>query len=464
MSLGTQFGLLPTGFVGKNIEDITADLQAAFQAAFGASINVTPQSRFGQIIGIMADRYLELWNLAEAVHAAFNPDDATGQDLVNVAAITGTLPFVPFPSTVTETMTGTPGTLLPAGRQVSVQVTNSLFVTLANGTITLQPSWAAGAYAANSRVTSGGSIWQTTAGGVAALPAPTGSGPTFTDGGGVVWNFLGAGTGAVDIAMASQQNGPIVAVNHTLTQIQTPVAGWNNAVNLLDALLGASSESDSTFRLRREAELHGSGKAALEAIRSAVLKVAAVTACTVFENTTDSTNSDGMPPHSVEVLVQGGDPTAICTAIFQTVTAGIATTGNQAPITITDSQGIAHSIKFSRPVLVPIWVIVNLLFNSAQLPPGGTATVQAEVTANILSYGSILTADFDVFSSQIASAIINGVPSIMVPGVLGVLDTGAPLIGTAPGPVTNTPISITSRQLATFTGANITVNVILGSP
>src|SRR5216684_1655164 len=455
MSLGTQFGLLSTGFIPKAITDITADLQAAMKSAFGASINVTPQSRFGQIIGIIAERYLELWNLAGAVHAAFNPDNALGQDLVNVAAITGTLPVIPTSSTVTETLTGTPNTLCPAGRQVAVQGTLSVFNTLADATITALTAWAAYSPLLGDRRTNGGNAYQCITAGT-SVTGPSGTGADIIDGGTAHWTYLGVGTGAIDVAMSSALTGPIIASTRTLTLIQTPIAGWSSAINLLDAVLGVAVESTAAFRLRREAELHGLGRAAVQAIQAAILKLTGVTACTVFENTTDAVNSDGMPPHS----------TAICTAIFQNAAAGINTTGNQASINITDSQGIVHPIFFSRPVLVSIYVVANVIMNSAQMPSGGVAAVQTSVTNNILAYAATLTADFDVFSSQIAAAIIAGIP-LPLPAILGVpgmLDVGTPFIGLAPAPGTSATISITSRQLASFASTRITVNVSQAVP
>src|SRR5216683_3311485 len=431
MSLGTQFGLLSTGFIPKAITDITADLQAAMKSAFGASINVTPQSRFGQIIGIIAERYLELWNLAGAVHAAFNPDNALGQDLVNVAAITGTLPVIPTSSTVTETLTGTPNTLCPAGRQVAVQGTLSVFNTLADATITALTAWAAYSPLLGDRRTNGGNAYQCITAWT-SVTGPSGTGADIIDGGTAHWTYLGVGTGAIDVAMSSALTGPIIASTRTLTLIQTPIAGWSSAINLLDAVLGVAVESTAAFRLRREAELHGLGRAAVQAIQAAILKLTGVTACTVFEN----------------------------------AAAGINTTGNQASINITDSQGIVHPIFFSRPVLVSIYVVANVIMNSAQMPSGGVAAVQTSVTNNILAYAATLTADFDVFSSQIAAAIIAGIP-LPLPAILGVpgmLDVGTPFIGLAPAPGTSATISITSRQLASFASTRITVNVSQAVP
>lgn len=464
MSLGSQFGLLSTGFVGKQTQDITNDLNAAMQAAFGASINLTAQSRFGQVIGIMSARYLELWNLLGSVHSAFSPDQASGMDLVQIAALTGTNALIPTPSTVLETCTGTPGTVLPSGRQVNVQATGSTFQTAANATIAALTAWAQSTLYSlvGTRRSANGNSYQLTVAGTSSNvgTGPSGTGSAIVDGT-CTWEFLGNGTGAVDVVMNSVENGNIVAAPGTLTLIQTPVAGWSSATNLLAATPGAQAEADAIFRARREAELHGPGLAAVEAILAAVLKVSGVTAATVFENVTDSTNSDGMPPHSVEVLAQGTfTPLTLCTAIFQSVAAGIATTGNQAPVTVTDSQGITHAIAFSEPVDVDIWVIVNLTADPRFFPLNGAT----QVTNNIMSYASTLATDYDVISGQLAAAIVAGVPALGVAGVPGILDPGFPLIGTSNPPVSSNPVSITSRQLATFDPARITVNVSFGSP
>lgn len=448
------------GFVPKSIDDITADLQAAFQAVFGASINVTPQSRFGQIIGIQAERYSELWNLAATLYASFNPDDATGISLVNLAGLTGTLPVTPTPSSVTETATGTPGTVLATGRVVSVTGTGSLFISTAPATIASVSAYAnAHPYLLGDRATTSGKVWQVTHPGTSSTPPTGAQGSTFTDGA-LTWICLGTGTGAVDFPMVSELTGPIVAAIGGLVTISTPVSGWSSAFNVGAAILGVATESDAAFRLRREEELQGLGKATIEAIRAALLKLDGVVACTVFENVTDVTNSDGMPPHSVECLVEGGNAATIAQTIFQTVAAGIATTGNQSPQTVTDSQGITHSILYSQPVVENVWITVNAIVQTSAFPSDGVQ----RIINNLLGYGQGLTVDYDVIATQLASAILQGVPALGLVGVPGVLDPGLPLIGFTNPPVSSATLSITSRQIAAFAQGRIVVNTTPGVP
>lgn len=451
MSLGNTFGLLPTGFAKKSIDDVDADLDAALRAVFGASINTTAPSRFGQLKGIMAERYAELWNLAEVVYGSFDPDQSVGQSLVQLAGLTGTLPVTPTSSVATVTATGTPGTVLAVGKTISVTGTGSKFDTSTGGTITAVSNWAnATPYALAARVNTGGKVWQVTHPGTSST-APTGAqGSTFTDGA-LVWICLGTGTGAVDLTALSEQTGPIVAAIGSLVTILTPVSGWASVFNVGAAVLGVATEPDAAFRVRREEELRGAGKASVEAIRAALLKVTGVTAATVFENPTDTTNSDGMPPHSIEGLALGGANSDVAEAIFLNKAAGIATTGNQSPVTITDSQGITHSILYSRPVLENIWITVNVLAEASLFPANGAQ----QIINALLAYGQGLVTDYDVFSSQLAAACLT---------VSGVLDPGLPLIGLSNPPVSSATIAIGPRQLAVFDQARIVVNVTFGSP
>lgn len=465
MALGSQFGLTNQGFIQKQVDDLIADLQAAFQQAFGASIDVSATSRFGQLIGIFAERLVELWNFLAAVYAAFDPDQATGVSLLALCALTGTTPIIPTSSVAVITLTGTPSTVVPIDSLVAVSGTGSVFELQAAATIASVSAWAtSSSYLQAARVKANGSVWQLTS--ASGTSASSGSGPSGTQGQSVTdntctWLNLGQGTGAVDATFNSEATGPVVANNGTLTVIQTPVSGWSSAYNVSAAVLGVGAESTAALRQRRVAELHGPGRSTVGAIQAAILNVAGVTACTVFENPTDTTNGAGMPPHSVEVLVNAG-PVALtlATQIFEYVAAGIATTGNQTPVTVTDSMGQTHSIYYSNPVDVPIYVVLNLVVDPNVFPSNGD---QLAIN-NILGYGSLLPGGYNVVASQLGAAILGGVPSLNLEPVPGVLDAGLPYIGTSPSPGGSTTIVIAARSQATFSQGDIAVNVTDGSP
>lgn len=445
-----SFGITIEGFIPKTVEDAKAELEASFRAAFGESIDVSPQSNFGQIIGVMAENIGDAWDALHGVYAAFAPDSAGGISLDNVAAITGTVREPATPSEVTITATGTAGTVLTAGRQMSVTGTGVKFETTAGGTIAAVGAWASGtAYTLGQRRSNSGNVYQvTTAGTSAGSGGPTGTGSAITDNT-VVWQYLGAGAGAVDITAESVDYGPKVALAGTLINIETPVSGWSNVTNLLDAEVGADLETDASLRVRREQELRASGNAALEAIRSAILQVEDVETCTVFENITDDTDVDGLPPHSVEVLVKGGEDEQIAAELFGSVAAGIATYGTTTE-TVSDVEGLTHTIKFSRPSDVDIWVIVNVTADEDAFPSDG----DTQIRDAIVEYGEAQRTGKDVVAAALVAQVFK---------VAGVLDVEC-LIGLSSPPVASTTLPINLRELAVFDTSRITINVTYGSP
>ena len=176
----------------------------------------------------------------------------------------------------------------------------------------------------------------------------------------------------------------------------------------------------------------------------------------MFVNNTDTTNSDGMPPHSVEALVRPVDPPpsdfdqAIWDTLLANVAAGIVTTGNTSG-TDTDSQGTVHTIKYRRPTEVPIYIILNVTKDPAEYPTDG----DDQIKDAIVTWGDAQATGKDAVATAIVAKAFS---------VDGVLDVTAVKIGTAPGPTLSTTIPISLRELATYDTSRITVVSVDGTP
>lgn len=445
-------GLTETGFEVATLDDIKTEIEGDVRSSYGASFDVSPQEPAGQLIGAMSERFAKLWALGAALYAAMTPDGALGTSLDEVSAITGTTRLSAAPSTVVVTATGTPATVLLEGRVMTVAVTGTRFVTLADATIAAATAWTGShSYSPGDRVKNASRIYVCTTGGMSAgSGGPTTILDDITDGA-VHWRYIGDGTGFVDIDAASESTGPKVAASGTLTGIGSPQVGWSGVKNLLDADLGRDLETDAGLRIRREEELRGNGKAALEAIRSAVLEVSGVVACNVFENVTDTTDGSGVLPHAIECLVRGGDDDAVAAAIFGSVAAGIATCGGTSS-TVTDSQGFTHTVSFSRPTQKNIYVIINATVDASLWPSDGDAQVKAAIVA----FGDAQKTGKDVVAAAMVAKAFT---------VVGMLDAAA-LISAYPTtvPIASTTIAIGLRELAVFDTSRITVNVSFGTP
>jgi uncharacterized phage protein gp47/JayE len=451
----TTYGLTTTGFVSKSLAVVRSDLDQAMRAAFGQSLTLGDSSILGQIDGIMAERYAELWALAQAVYNSQDPNAATGLSLDNVCALTGTLrPQATF-STVTLWLTGSTGTV-NSGEIVKTNSTGFQFQTTQAGTLTTQASWAATtAYVTGNVVTNSGNIYLCTTSGTSAGsggPTVTTLGSPITDNT-VTWYFLGAGTAAVSVPAIAVLTGPIFAAAWDLSTIVTPAAVLQGVTNPLDCVLGAAVYSDQQLRLLREEELAGSGTSTQNAIQAGLLKTLGVVSATVQVNNSDVTDSNGLTPHSIEALVLGGADADVAATLFNQVAAGIATcpASGGTSVTVYDSQNNPHVINFLRPTTVPIYVIIHITYNALTWPSDGSAEVQDAITV----FGDGYAVGFNVVSSALLAQAFS---------VPGVLDVPLIYIGTAPSPSSSATIPITYSQLATFSTANITVVAASGTP
>jgi hypothetical protein len=99
-----------------------------------------------------------------------------------------------------------------------------------------------------------------------------------------------------------------------------------------------------------------------ESIRSAILQnVQGAENVAVFENQYDYPDVHGRPPHSVEVVVDGGDDISIAKQILDAKAGGIQTHGG-IEVQIPGEYGESIPVRFNRPQYLYVWfrVIVTM--------------------------------------------------------------------------------------------------------
>jgi uncharacterized phage protein gp47/JayE len=129
------FGLTPNGFNQKRLADIVTDLNNAFIAQFG-DINTTPQSVFGQVIGIMAKMYADIWEDLTDVYFSQYPNSAAGPSLDNVVQLNGLVRMAQSQTEVFASCVGNEGTFIPPNSLAKIPNSNSVFFTPNGGFIT----------------------------------------------------------------------------------------------------------------------------------------------------------------------------------------------------------------------------------------------------------------------------------------------------------------------------------------
>lgn len=381
--------LTSQGFTRTRLDERLAALQNAMREIFGQDLNLDADTIDGQTLGIFAESVSNLDQLAEDVYHSFNPQSATGVALSRLVQLNGIRRIEGTYSTVDLLCVGQQGTIIPAGSLVKSTATNATFQTVADATI----------------------------------PA----------------------AGEVTVQARATQKGAVVAPAGTLTKIDSPIYGWQTATNPLDAVPGRDEETDEQLRLRRRASTSTPGQAIVDALYGALSNIASVLQARVYENDQDTADANGLPPHSIYCVVEGGTDADILKTIWLKKTAGTTTHGTTTG-TVTDSMSNPHTLKFSRPVDVNIWVTVNL-HTRPGWPTDGVQRIKDALTAWAVANQSI---GEEVIHSRLFDPI-NSVPGHSIDSLY---------IGTAANPNGAANIAVPFDGLSRFDSARIVVNVL----
>jgi len=138
-------------------------------------------------------------------------------------------------------------------------------------------------------------------------------------------------------------------------------------------------------------------------------------------NDTNATDANGIPAHSIAMVVDGGNNTRIAKAIFDKKAPGIGTYGSTTK-NVTDGQGNTHAIHFTKAEGVMITFVVW-----ARLLPGGNqAAVEAVIKEAIPAYVEKLGIGVPLNVPQLYGAIYAANPAIANTFVVTDIQCSAP--------------------------------------
>lgn len=476
-------GVTDQGFIIKRLADILADDRAlAVQlfidlVAVGDQVDTSDSSALGRLISLAAPSEADLWEAAQEVYAAFDPNSATGIALDNLVAYAGLTRKEQTFTTASILVAGDANTLIPVGQTVSSSITGEQFTTV--GAISLAASNASGitvsvvtlqnstAYTINYSNTISTNTITFTSDASATVPeilnglqgVIAGAHPSLTAtvaGTDLVINRNDifqtvAFTTSVNLGITKVRTvGEVVAVNagvivqpaNTIDTILTPMLGWDSVINPIAATPGEDRETDEQLRLRFRNGKFDRATNTFDAIYSALINLDNVSEVTIYENDTSVVDGNGVPAHSFLPIVSGGLSTDIANAIWENKPTGILSYGNTS-VNVTDIQGGVHVVSFSRPNPVVIYISMDIT-TDVNFPANGNDLIRS----NIISYfqANFGTGD-DVIYSRIYTPV-NAVPGHQV---------NTMTIGTSPSPVGTSNIPIAFSDIASISSINIVI-------
>lgn len=290
-----------SGFHVSDYPTILEYLKQEYRTIYGNDVYLEPDSQDGQWIAVQAMAIVDLMNIAAGVYNSFSPLTATGDALSRVVKINGINRRESTYSTVDLLLIGQTGTVINNGQAEDSK--NQVWILPTSVTIPLG--------------------------------------------------------GEVTVTATAQEPGGISAAAGTITTIKTPTLGWQSVNNALAATEGVNIESDGELRLRQSISVAIPSLSVFEGILGAVADLDGITKIKGYENDQDAPDINGIPAHSISLIVEGGDVQEIGDTIAFKKTPGTGTYGT-TNVTTYDRYGVSNVINFYRPTTVDIDVQVNI--------------------------------------------------------------------------------------------------------
>lgn len=327
-----QIQFTPAGLVLPTDAEILTGVQADIDSAFGGGLNPALETPQGQLASseaaIIADKNAEFAYYVNQI----DPDYSEGrfQDAIGRIYFLTRKPATP--TSVQCTLTGLPGTVIPAG--------------------TLAQDIDGNTYAC--------------AGAVTILPS-----------------------GQVTATFQNVVTGPIPCPANSLIQVYQAIPGWDAITNPAAGAVGTLVESRADFEYRRRNSVAANAHGSLPSIYAAVFELPDVLDVYATENPTNAPIEVGVTdyelvPHSLYVAVVGGQDQEIAEAIWRKKDLGCDYNGNTT-VQVTDQAGYnfpypTYNVTFNRPDALPLKFRVQIA-NNPNLPFNVVDLVRAAVLA-----------------------------------------------------------------------------------
>lgn len=381
-----------TGIHAPTYADVLDFLQTQYRAIYGADTYLEPDSKDGQFLAVIASAINDANSVAIATYNSFSPATAQGAALSSNVKINGIARQAASYSTDDVLLVGVAGTTITNGL---VQDSNQI-------------SW--------------------------ALPATVTIPPS----------------GEITVTATCTKIGAIEALAGTITKIMTPTLGWQTVTNPSDAAPGAPVELDPALRARQATSTAIPSLTVFEGTVGAVANVPGVTRYRGYENDTEVTDTNGLPPHTIALVVEGGDANAIAQAIAAKKGPGGGTDGTTA-ITVTDVYGRPIVIQFYRTTDQAVTAVVTFKALTGYTTAIGQSAQQAiSDYVNSVAIGGGLAGAVEWDECVAAAKSVSGANTFKIVSLSlsGPAGAGSP------------DVPLTFNQAATCTPASITMTPV----
>ena len=410
----TEYGVTDQGFVLKRLDTIMEEIHADLTEGFGVDTRLAGTSFLNTLVTTFSGQIAELWEAAQDSYYAKYPATATGVNLDNAVQYGGIRRAAARKTCYPLHCTGDDGTVVREGTQVATntkpeirlsavndfQISRDSFneVTIAvaaveknaysvaiNGVsyvFTRQNESRVNIVNALKEVLEGyGSELDTTSDNGYSVSVEEAEGEHFL----VIRDRVKTRTNVLSLSdnlttgsvttianFDTEDCGKITLPYGIVTKFVNNVAGFTAVDNRIDPIYGRQAETDVELRQSYLVKSALRSNTMIDSIVAELLNnVENVGFAVGYENCTNETDDRGLPPHSIEMIVDGGKDEEIAAAILRRKAGGIQTYGHGADAPTVRVPGIFGDpipISFSRPQYLYVWLKVILHGETEKFP------------------------------------------------------------------------------------------------
>ena len=255
-------------------------------------------------------------------------------------------------------------------------------------------------------------------------------------------------SGYVYVEAVAQTAGAIVSDIGNIKYIETPTQGWEEVYNEEPAEVGNNTETDSELRSRQAVSTAQPSRTVLIGIVGAVAAVKNIKRYKVYENDTNITDENTVPPHSICVVAEDGESIEIAEAIYKHKTPGCGTYGDTSETIVDDTFGTSTKINFCRPEYVDIAMTVRI-----KALNGYTNSIADNIKTALVEYASNFEIGNELNISALWGVIFSVLPNLYSPS-FSILSVTA---GVLNGDESTNDIEVNYNQVVRLSESNINV-------
>lgn len=481
-----DYGLTPQGPNIKRLDVILEELHDYLTKQWGVNTRQNPESYLNDLLTDFADKIAELWEFGESVYYSKYPSTAEGVSLDNAAQFGGSTRETAAKSYYPIHCTGVDGTVLPAGTMISTTTnpttqfsitedreisrtscnkaaikiaaagTSDVYTVALNGTVfsfTPEAEDAQTILNGLAEAINKGDDFTASVDSENALLLVAAK-DTASNNAIVLSENLTTETVTAIITFGTVESGDILVPDGVITNIVQAPAGLQSIVNCCGYVAGREEETDTEFRQSYADKIFNRSSMMLESIRSTILNdVQGVTSVAPYENDSNEVDEWGRPPHSIEIVVDGGDTNEIAKKILEKKAGGISTFGDVV-VTLPGAYDEDITIRFNRPTTVYVWYKLKVTLSTTESLPANYVDLLREV---VLTNTGSLDAGKDVVPQKWASDLYRACPGISYIDIL--LHSTTQSSESPPEEYEDRSVVITARQRAHTTESMIEVEI-----